>query len=113
MCATIWLLEYVTSLDKCITVEEDFQMNMTDQKSDVRILDLGKYTAEILACEDRPLFEEAVKAARVGALRASYLMIWLSCAESLKRRFREAKCVIVLRDRLSAESKKWRNSSGQ
>ena len=51
---------------------------------------LGEYSTDILACEDRPLFEEAVRAARVGALRASYLMIWLSCAESLKRRFREA-----------------------
>ena len=38
----------------------------------------------------RPLFDEAVAAANAGALRAANLMIWLACAESLKRRFREA-----------------------
>ena len=65
-------------------------MNTTSQQLEMQMVDLGEYTINILACGDRPLFEEAVKAARVGALRASYLMIWLSCAESLKRRFREA-----------------------
>jgi hypothetical protein len=53
--------------------------------------DLEPYAAEILSLEDRPLFEEAVSAARAGALRAAYVMIWLSCAESLKRRFGEAR----------------------
>ena len=53
-------------------------------------VDLGKYVGLILSSEDRPLFEDAVKAGQVGALRAAYLVIWLSCAESLKRRFREA-----------------------
>ena len=44
-----------------------------------------------LANDDHPLFDEAVQAAAAGALRAAYIMIWLACAESLKRRFREAK----------------------
>ena len=53
-------------------------------------VDLSKYALQILAEQDRPLFDDAVKAAEVGALRASSMMIWLACAESLKRRFREA-----------------------
>lgn len=55
-----------------------------------RSIDLSSYAVNILAEEDRPLFDDAVKAAEVGALRAAYVMIWLACAESLKRRFREA-----------------------
>lgn len=53
-------------------------------------LDLNLYSAKILDNDDKPLFEEAVKTAAIGALRSSYVMIWISCAESLKRRFREA-----------------------
>ncbi|MCD4813858.1 hypothetical protein K8S19_09240 [bacterium] len=53
-------------------------------------VDLTKYLNQILAPEDKPLFEEAIKSADCGALRAAYIMIWLSCAESLKRRFHEA-----------------------
>lgn len=51
---------------------------------------IDKYAGSILDAADRPLFEEAAKAMSVGALRAAYVMVWLSCAESLKRRFREA-----------------------
>ena len=54
-------------------------------------VDLSEYEKKIAASEDRPLFDEAVAAANAGALRAAYVMIWLACAESLKRRFREAK----------------------
>jgi len=54
------------------------------------VVDLTDYSDRILAAEDRPLFEDAVAAGKVGALRAAYVMIWLACAESLKRRFREA-----------------------
>lgn len=54
------------------------------------MVDLSSYTDRILTNADRPLFEDAVKAAKANALRAAYVMIWLSCAESLKRRFREA-----------------------
>lgn len=54
------------------------------------IVDLQQYADKILDDEDRPLFDEAVKAANVGALRAAYIMVWLACAESLKRRFKEA-----------------------
>ena len=53
-------------------------------------VDLSNYTGKILAKEDHPLFDDAVEAGKVGALRAAYVMIWLACAESLKRRFREA-----------------------
>ncbi len=53
-------------------------------------VDLTEYLEKILSPEDAPLFIDAVEAAKVGALRAAYVMIWLSCAESLKRRFREA-----------------------
>jgi len=54
------------------------------------VVDLSGYTVKIASENDLPLFEEAVEAAQVGALRAAYVMIWLACAESLKRRFREA-----------------------
>jgi hypothetical protein len=37
--------------------------------------------------QDRVLFDEAKDAARAGALRAAYIAVWLSCAESLKRKF--------------------------
>ena len=53
-------------------------------------IDLSNYADNILASEDRPLFYDAIGAGKAGALRAAYVMIWLSCAESLKRRFREA-----------------------
>ncbi|MBF0632718.1 MAG: hypothetical protein HQL89_17295 [Magnetococcales bacterium] len=53
-------------------------------------VDLSHYANNILAAKDRPLFDDAVKAEKAGALRAAYVMIWLACAESLKRRFREA-----------------------
>ncbi len=36
---------------------------------------------------DRPLFEEAVTCFKAGALRASYIMAWISLAESLRTRF--------------------------
>ncbi|MBV8337751.1 MAG: hypothetical protein JO358_20425 [Alphaproteobacteria bacterium] len=52
--------------------------------------DLSSYAARIHDEEDRPLFDDATKAASAGALRAAYVMLWLSCAESIKRRFREA-----------------------
>ena len=60
------------------------------QESIVQAVDLSVYAANIFSSEDRPLFDDAVAAAKAGALRASYVMIWLACAESLKRRFREA-----------------------
>jgi len=54
------------------------------------MIDLSSYKVRILSPEDVPLFEEAVKSAACGATRAAYILIWISCAESLKRRFREA-----------------------
>jgi len=52
--------------------------------------DISLYAARIHDDEDRPLFDDAVKAAEAGALRGAYVMVWISCAESIKRRFREA-----------------------
>lgn len=52
--------------------------------------DLSSYTENILVEEDMPLFKEAVVSANGGALRGAYILIWLSCAESIKRKFREA-----------------------
>ena len=54
------------------------------------MMDLASYKNKILSVDDIPLFDDALKAAGSGALRAAYIMIWLSCAESLKRKFREA-----------------------
>ncbi len=51
---------------------------------------IDSYASKIHDPEDRPLFDEAVKSAEGGALRAAFIMLWLSCAESLKRKFREA-----------------------
>ncbi|MDB5161076.1 MAG: VrlM [Candidatus Saccharibacteria bacterium] len=51
---------------------------------------LSDYQTEILAAEDKPLFDEAVISAQGGALRGAYILVWLSCAESLKRKFKEA-----------------------
>lgn len=56
--------------------------------------DLSKYTAEVLAEDDRPLFQEAAVSALHGAPRGAYILIWIACAEGLKRKFREA----VVRD---------------
>ncbi|OGV78384.1 MAG: hypothetical protein A3K19_20175 [Lentisphaerae bacterium RIFOXYB12_FULL_65_16] len=53
-------------------------------------VDLSRYLENVLASEDRPLLEEADLAAKAGALRGAYVLVWLACAESLKRRFREA-----------------------
>ncbi|OLC61003.1 MAG: hypothetical protein AUH89_03125 [Ktedonobacter sp. 13_1_40CM_4_52_4] len=52
--------------------------------------DISKYTAKIPVEADRPLFQEAVASALHGAPRGSYILIWIACAEGLKRRFREA-----------------------
>lgn len=65
-------------------------MSTTSKKRAPQGVDLTEYAQRILAGQDQPLFDEAVDTARAGALRASYMMIWLACAESLKRRFREA-----------------------
>lgn len=54
-------------------------------------VNLDKFLKKILYNEDKILFTEALNASSGGALRAAYIMIWLSCAESLKRRFREVK----------------------
>lgn len=56
--------------------------------------DISEYAARILTEEDRPLFQEAEAAALHGAPRGAYILIWIACAEGLKRKFREA----VIRD---------------
>lgn len=51
---------------------------------------LAKYKKKILAEEDKLLFTEVEKCAKAGAYRAAYILTWIACAESFKRRFREA-----------------------
>jgi len=46
------------------------------------------YLGGVSLKEDKVLLEEAVTCAHNGALRAAYIMTWLSAAESLKRKFR-------------------------
>ena len=65
-------------------------MSKPSLKPELKMVDLSNYADKILADEDRPLFDDAVEAGKAGAPRAAYVMIWLACAESLKRRFREA-----------------------
>ncbi|HCH34200.1 MAG: VrlM [Candidatus Saccharibacteria bacterium GW2011_GWC2_48_9] len=52
--------------------------------------DISSYADRILIEEDKPLFNEAVQSAAVGALRGAYILIWLTCAEALKRKLKEA-----------------------
>ena len=54
------------------------------------MVDLSKYTTGILTEDDRPLFQEAEASAFHGAPRGAYILIWIACAEGLKRKFREA-----------------------
>ena len=54
------------------------------------MIDLSSYQKRVIADDDKPLFNEAVKSAQAGALRGAYILLWLSCLESLKRKFREA-----------------------
>lgn len=48
------------------------------------------YLEAILDPEDGPLFEEAVESAKHGLHRGAYILTWLACAESIKRRFKLA-----------------------
>jgi hypothetical protein len=53
--------------------------------------DIAQFRGRIIEAEDALLFDEAINSATSSAVRAAYIMVWLSCAESLKRRFRVAK----------------------
>lgn len=48
---------------------------------------MNKYLPTIPEDIDKTLYKEACIATQVGAVRSAYIMVWLSCAESLKRRF--------------------------
>lgn len=50
---------------------------------------LSKYLDQVNS-QDMPLMEEVNRSASSGALRAAYIMVWIACAESIKRRFKEA-----------------------
>ena len=65
-------------------------MNTSSEQRASWTVDLSSYAGKILAEQDHPPFDDAVAAAQVGALRSAYVMKWLACAESSKRRFREA-----------------------
>lgn len=65
-------------------------MSKSPKKPVLQTIDLSDYANNILSAEDHPLYDDAVEAGKAGAFRAAYVMLWLACAESLKRRFREA-----------------------
>ena len=65
-------------------------MDSSSNQHAAETVDLSKYAKRILDERDYPLFDDAVQSAKAGVLRAAYVMIWLACAESLKRRFQEA-----------------------
>ncbi len=48
---------------------------------------LAAMKGKISEAADRPLFGEAVICFEAGALRSSYIMVWISVAESLRNRF--------------------------
>ncbi|MDQ6830236.1 MAG: hypothetical protein M3081_15375 [Gemmatimonadota bacterium] len=50
---------------------------------------LAPYSARIPDELDRSVFDDAVRAAGAGASRAAYVMIWVACVESLRRKFQE------------------------
>ena len=52
--------------------------------------DLSKYLKDIISEHDKTLFNEAAVSAVNGAPRGAYILLWLSAAESLKRKFKEA-----------------------
>ena len=81
-------------------------MDASEISSQSQAVDLSEYAADILNGEDRPLFEEAVQAAKAGAVRSAYIMVWLACAESLKRRFNEAKTRDNTAGRIAGEIKR-------
>lgn len=56
---------------------------MEDYQKECDLFDLSK----IVEDEDRVLISEAIDLYETGHYRASFLFAWLSCAESLKRRF--------------------------
>lgn len=53
-------------------------------------VDLSIYIKDVFFPEDALIFEDAAKSALVGAYRSAMVMIWISCAESIKRRFTDA-----------------------
>jgi len=50
-----------------------------------------KYLKEVHYKQDKILFSESLELAESGHYRSAYIMVWLSCAESIKRRFQESK----------------------
>jgi len=54
------------------------------------VVTISEYAGKIHDPADKPLFDDAAKSAAAGALRGAYVMLWLACAESLKRKFKEA-----------------------
>jgi hypothetical protein len=52
--------------------------------------DLKKFHESILSDQDKTLFQEATVSASKGAPRGAYILLWITVAESLKRKFKEA-----------------------
>ena len=83
------LINYRRSKGKLLSAASH-EVNIHSPQGETQQVDLSKYEMRISADHDLPLFREAVVSAKAGALRAAYVMIWLACAGSLKRRFQEA-----------------------
>ncbi len=64
---------------------------------------IDKYIDQIINDADKTIYKEATKSAESGALRATYIMLWISCAESLKRKFKEAAIRDGIAKKISAE----------
>lgn len=45
--------------------------------------------AKVLSLQDKLLFEEAKQSFLAKAYRGAYILVWVSCAESIKRKFKE------------------------
>jgi len=63
---------------------------MTVTSTTLSNYDWDSLAQRVVNDQDRVLFQEAVRAACASALRAAYITLWLACAESLKRKFKEA-----------------------
>jgi len=64
---------------------------------------LGDYAKQVIDDQDQVLVEESINAANAGVLRGAYILVWLSCAESLKRRFRAVRSHDATAARVSGE----------
>lgn len=91
-----------SAVQKCLlspNVVEKCRRELSDQvrisrdssfMADEKTFDLlDSYIEQVTNPRDKVLFTEAIQAAKASALRAAYIILWLSCIESWKRKFQE------------------------